>query len=162
MDNSSIHRKNVIRELVEPGGHQLLFLPKYSPDLNEIEHDFSALKRAKMYSPINSLLMKLFVIIIPNSVSFLFTKTISSILHLGKRFKFCICKWWLIHTLSDNIFSNSKKKQLAKIFFTFFSPGKPSILTVFPDNFSVWLQVKSGRFLYFSTPLVSSTCVITF
>jgi putative transposase len=92
MDNSSIHRKNVIRELVEPGGHQLLFLPKYSPDLNEIEHDFSALKRAKMYSPINSLLMKLFVIIIPNYVSFLFTKTISSIFHLGKRFKFCICK----------------------------------------------------------------------
>ncbi|MDE5088321.1 MAG: IS630 family transposase, partial [Trichodesmium sp. St16_bin2-tuft] len=34
-------------------GHQLLFLPKYYPDLNDIEHDFSALKRAKMYSPIN-------------------------------------------------------------------------------------------------------------
>ena len=36
MDNSPIHRKNVIRELVEAGGHQLLFLPKYSPDLNDI------------------------------------------------------------------------------------------------------------------------------
>ena len=47
-------RKNVIRELVEAGSHQLLFLPKYSPDLNDIEHDFSALKRAKMYSPINT------------------------------------------------------------------------------------------------------------
>ena len=46
MDNSSIHRKNVIRELVEPGGHQLPFLPKYSPDLNEIEHDLSALKKS--------------------------------------------------------------------------------------------------------------------
>ena len=34
MDNSPIHRKNVIRELVEAGGHQLLFLPKCSPDLN--------------------------------------------------------------------------------------------------------------------------------
>ncbi|MDE5105598.1 MAG: transposase, partial [Trichodesmium sp. St17_bin3_1_1] len=34
--------------------HQLLFLPKYSPDLNDIEHYFSALKRAKMYSPINT------------------------------------------------------------------------------------------------------------
>ena len=53
MDNSPIHRKNVIRELVEAGGHQLLFLPKYSPDLNDIEHDFSVLKRARMYSPIN-------------------------------------------------------------------------------------------------------------
>ena len=32
--------------MVEAGDHQLLFLPKYSPDLNDIEHDFSALKRA--------------------------------------------------------------------------------------------------------------------
>ena len=47
-------KKNVIRELVEAGGHQLLFLSKYSPDLNDIEHDFSALKRARMYSPINT------------------------------------------------------------------------------------------------------------
>ena len=53
MDNSLIHIKNVIRELVEPGGHQLLFLPKYSPDLNDIKHDFSPLKRAKMSSHIN-------------------------------------------------------------------------------------------------------------
>ncbi|MDE5106997.1 MAG: hypothetical protein O4808_08010, partial [Trichodesmium sp. St17_bin3_1_1] len=28
-------------------------LQKYSPDLNDIEHDFSTLKRARMYSPIN-------------------------------------------------------------------------------------------------------------
>ena len=55
MDNSPIkHEKNVIRELVETGGHQLLLLPKYSPDLNDIEHNFSALKRARMYSPINT------------------------------------------------------------------------------------------------------------
>ena len=54
MDISLIHRKNVIRELVEAGGHQLLFLPKYSPDLNDIEHDLSALKIAKIYSPINT------------------------------------------------------------------------------------------------------------
>ena len=47
-------RKNVIRELVEAGGHQLIFLPKYSPDLNGIEHDLSALKRARIYSPINT------------------------------------------------------------------------------------------------------------
>ena len=54
MDNSPIHRKNVIRELVEAGGHQLLFLPKYSPNLNDIGHDFSVLKRARMYSHINT------------------------------------------------------------------------------------------------------------
>ena len=45
MDNAPIHRKSVIRKLVEEAGHQVLFLPKYSPDLNDIEHDFSALKR---------------------------------------------------------------------------------------------------------------------
>ena len=42
IDNSPIHIKNVIGELVEAGGHQLLFLPKYSPHLNDIEYDFSA------------------------------------------------------------------------------------------------------------------------
>ena len=54
MDNPPIHRKNVIRELIEAGGHQLLFWQKYSPDLNDIEYDFSALKRARMYSPMNT------------------------------------------------------------------------------------------------------------
>ncbi|NEP89981.1 MAG: hypothetical protein F6K18_25915 [Okeania sp. SIO2C2] len=29
-------------------------MPKYSPDLNDIEHDFSALKISIMYSPINT------------------------------------------------------------------------------------------------------------
>ena len=53
MENAPIHRKNVIRELVEAGGHQLLFLPKYCPDFNDIEHNFSALKRARIYCPIN-------------------------------------------------------------------------------------------------------------
>jgi putative transposase len=39
--------------MVEAGDHQLLFLPKYSPDLNDIENDFSALKTVIMYSTIN-------------------------------------------------------------------------------------------------------------
>jgi putative transposase len=42
IENLPMHRKNLIRELVEAGSHQLLFLPKYSPDLNNIKHDFSA------------------------------------------------------------------------------------------------------------------------
>src|ERR671932_90232 len=50
MDNAPIHRKTVIRLLVESAGHQIIFLPTYSPDLNDIEHDFSALNRAKMYA----------------------------------------------------------------------------------------------------------------
>ena len=36
MDNSQIHRKNVIRKLVEAGVHQLLFFPKDSPYLNDL------------------------------------------------------------------------------------------------------------------------------
>lgn len=45
MDNAPINMKNVIEELVEEAGHQLLFLPKYSPELNYIEHNFSVLKK---------------------------------------------------------------------------------------------------------------------
>lgn len=50
MDNAPIHRKSVIRQMAEEAGHEVLFLPKYSPDFNDIEHDFSALKRARMYA----------------------------------------------------------------------------------------------------------------
>ncbi len=42
------------KQLVEEAGHQVVFLPKYSPDLNDIEHDFSALKRARMYAPVGT------------------------------------------------------------------------------------------------------------
>ena len=56
MDNAPIHRKNAVRQLIEETVHQIVFLPKYSPDLNDIEHDFSALKRKRMYaSPDTSL-----------------------------------------------------------------------------------------------------------
>ena len=54
MDNAPIHRKRRIREIVEEAGHQVLFLPKYSPDFNDIEHDFSALKRNRMYAPVGT------------------------------------------------------------------------------------------------------------
>jgi putative transposase len=54
MDNAPIHRKNAIKELVKEAGHEVVFLPKYSPDLNDIEHDFSALKRIRMYAPIGT------------------------------------------------------------------------------------------------------------
>jgi transposase len=40
----------VIRKIAEEAGHEVLFLPRYSPDLNDIEHDFSALKRNRMYA----------------------------------------------------------------------------------------------------------------
>ena len=41
----------MIKQLVEESGHIILFLPKYSPDLNDIEHDFAALKKIRMYAP---------------------------------------------------------------------------------------------------------------
>ena len=59
MDNSQIHRKNVIIKSVEAGVHQLLFFPKDSPYINDIDYDFSTLKRARMYSPINTYLDKI-------------------------------------------------------------------------------------------------------
>ncbi|WP_399363083.1 MULTISPECIES: transposase [unclassified Thermosynechococcus] len=54
MDNAPIHPKGVIQAVVKAAGHEVLFLPKYSLDLNVIEHDFSALKRARMYAGSNS------------------------------------------------------------------------------------------------------------
>jgi transposase len=51
MDNAPIHRKSKIRELAEQKGHIVKFLPKYSPDLNKIEHDFAALKKRREYLP---------------------------------------------------------------------------------------------------------------
>jgi len=47
MDNAPFHRKNVIQRLVTAAGHTVLFLPKYSPDFNKIEHDFAALKKRR-------------------------------------------------------------------------------------------------------------------
>lgn len=49
MDNAPIHRKTLIKDLVAGLGHEVIFLPKYSPDLNDIEHDFGALKKKRMY-----------------------------------------------------------------------------------------------------------------
>ena len=51
LDNAPIHRKNKIREIAQQQGHQVRFLPKYSPDLNKIEHDFAALKKRRQYIP---------------------------------------------------------------------------------------------------------------
>ena len=39
MDNATIYRKTVVKQIVEDLGHQVILLPKYSPDLNDIEHN---------------------------------------------------------------------------------------------------------------------------
>ena len=44
MDNASFHKSQRTKELIENAGHQLLYLPPYSPDLNPIEKKWSHVK----------------------------------------------------------------------------------------------------------------------
>lgn len=44
LDNASFHKGQTIEELVSEAGCELLYLPSYSPDLNEIEHWWFPLK----------------------------------------------------------------------------------------------------------------------
>jgi transposase len=44
MDNLGSHRGKAVRNAIRKTGAKLLFLPKYSPDLNPIEQVFSKLK----------------------------------------------------------------------------------------------------------------------
>ena len=44
MDNLPSHKRRAVRQLLRAAGAKLLFLPKYSPDLNPIEQVFAKLK----------------------------------------------------------------------------------------------------------------------
>ena len=44
MDNLGSHKGKAVRRLIRSAGAKLLFLPKYSPDLNPIEQIFAKLK----------------------------------------------------------------------------------------------------------------------
>lgn len=44
MDNLGSHRGKRVRQAIRQAGAKLIFLPKYSPDLNPIEQVFSKLK----------------------------------------------------------------------------------------------------------------------
>jgi transposase len=44
LDNLGSHRGKPVRQAIRQAGAKLLFLPKYSPDLNPIEQAFSKLK----------------------------------------------------------------------------------------------------------------------
>jgi transposase len=44
MDNLGSHKSKAVRRLIRSAGAKLLFLPKYSPDLNPIEQVFAKLK----------------------------------------------------------------------------------------------------------------------
>jgi transposase len=45
MDNLGSHKGKAVRALIRAAGAKLLFLPKYSPDLNPIEQAFAKLKQ---------------------------------------------------------------------------------------------------------------------
>lgn len=47
---NAVYRKNRIPEIAEFRGHKVLFLPRYSPDFNSIEHDFAAMKKRRKYA----------------------------------------------------------------------------------------------------------------
>ena len=44
MDNLGSHKSKAVRRLIRAAGAKLIFLPKYSPDLNPIEQVFAKLK----------------------------------------------------------------------------------------------------------------------
>ena len=44
MDNLGSHKSKAVRRLIRSAGAKLIFLPKYSPDLNPIEQVFAKLK----------------------------------------------------------------------------------------------------------------------
>lgn len=44
LDNATFHKSPKTRNLIESAGCTLLFQPPYSPDLNQIEHQWAALK----------------------------------------------------------------------------------------------------------------------
>ncbi len=44
MDNLGSHKGKAVRQLIRSAGAKLIFLPKYSPDLNPIEQVFAKLK----------------------------------------------------------------------------------------------------------------------
>mgnify|MGYP003641185514 FL=1 len=50
MDNAAIHKSEKTREILEKEGHELLFLPLYSPDFNPIEQSFGVLKCRLQYA----------------------------------------------------------------------------------------------------------------
>lgn len=44
MDNAAFHKPDAIQEVITSCGHELEFLPPYSPDLNPIEHKWAQAK----------------------------------------------------------------------------------------------------------------------
>jgi len=53
MDNAAFHKRSDTQEAIQNAGHNLEYLPPYSPDLNPIEKKWAqikAVRRAKRYN----------------------------------------------------------------------------------------------------------------
>ena len=50
MDNAAFHKKKDICKISSKHGHDVLFLPPYSPDFNPIEQDFANIKKIREYA----------------------------------------------------------------------------------------------------------------
>ena len=51
LDNARFHKKQDVEAIAARAGHQVLFLPPYSPDFNNIEQDFAIIKKRRAYAP---------------------------------------------------------------------------------------------------------------
>ena len=51
MDNAAFHKTQKTRGILEESGHELIFLPPYSPDSNPIEKHFANLKKIRTCQP---------------------------------------------------------------------------------------------------------------
>jgi transposase len=47
MDNASFHKGLEMKQAIEDAGHEILYLPPYSPDLNDIEHKWAHAKKTR-------------------------------------------------------------------------------------------------------------------
>lgn len=47
MDNATFHKGKRLQELLQKAGHYLVWLPKYSPDLNPIEKMWAQVKSVR-------------------------------------------------------------------------------------------------------------------
>jgi putative transposase len=64
LDNASFHVRSAIHKILTAFGHEVLFLPPYSPDLNPIENSFAILKKFRNAAPPNTpidALVKMFI-----------------------------------------------------------------------------------------------------
>ena len=51
MDNARIHKSVETQRILGEAGHEILFLPPYSPDFNPIEQSFGYLKKRRQFAP---------------------------------------------------------------------------------------------------------------